>query len=81
MQTYHLEILLSVAVAKKRTRSVDKVQTTLTSAIFCALVVGVIATNLSVAPSFHREVIVVFFYASGVIAACVRAAGERLAAW
>ena len=40
-------------------------------------VVGVIATNLSVAPSFHREVIVVFFfYASGVLAArvCVRPA-------
>ena len=37
---------------------------------------GVIATNLSVAPSFHRQVIVVFFYASGVFAACVRAAGR-----
>ena len=39
-------------------------------------VVGVIATNLSVAPSFHWEVIVVFFYGSGVFAACVRAAGR-----
>ena len=38
-------------------------------------VVGVTPTNLPVAPSFHREVIVVFFYASGVFAACVRAAG------
>ena len=41
------------------------------------IVVGVIATNLSVAPSFHREVIVVVFsMRSGVFAVCVLAAGR-----
>jgi len=39
-------------------------------------VVGVIATKLTVAPSFHWQVIVVFFYASGVFVVCVRAAGR-----
>ena len=38
--------------------------------------VGVIVTNLSVAPSFHRQVIVVFSTRYGVFAACVRAAGR-----
>ena len=44
-------------------------------------VVGVIATNLSVAPSFHREVIVVFsMRPASLLRVCVRPA-ERLAAW
>jgi len=38
-------------------------------------VVGVIATNLSVAPSFHREVIVVFsMRPASLLRVCVRPA-------
>ena len=44
-------------------------------------VVGVIATKLPVAPSFHREVIVVFsMRPASLLRVCVRPA-ERLAAW
>jgi len=44
--------------------------------ICSGIVVGVIATNLPVAPSFHRQVIVVFCMRSGVFAVSVLAAGR-----